>query len=249
MRRGGTSCAPTSRRCSRGRRSRACRCCSRRRRRERGSTRCEAALAALDVEAADGSGHARLAIDRAFAVRGRGTVVTGSLRGGRVAPGDTLRLVPGDRDVRIREVQVRSATVDAATGGRTALLLGGIEAGDIERGAVLTADPDVAATSRLLVSLRRPAGLAARATPESPLTAIGSGCTSGPTRSTRSSSVARASRSTSRMGACSRSSASPGRSRPRPATGSRSGNRHPARPRVAAWSSTRSRRAGSRAGV
>ena len=48
----------------------------------------------------DGPARARLAIDRVFAVRGRGTVVTGSLRGGPIAPGDTLRLVPGDRDVR-----------------------------------------------------------------------------------------------------------------------------------------------------
>ena len=38
-----------------------------------------------------------LAIDRAFSVRGRGVVVTGTLRGGRVARGDRLRLVPGDR--------------------------------------------------------------------------------------------------------------------------------------------------------
>ena len=80
------------------------------------------ALAALVVDAAGPSGRARLAIDRVFAVRGRGTVVTGSLRGGPVAPGDTLRLVPGDREVRVREVQVRSAAVEAATGGRTALL-------------------------------------------------------------------------------------------------------------------------------
>jgi selenocysteine-specific elongation factor len=123
------------------------------------------ALAALVVDGADTTGRPRLAIDRVFAVRGRGTVVTGSLRGGHVTPGDTLRLVPGERAVRVREVQVRSATVSAATGGRTALLLAGVEATDVERGAVLTADPDVVATSRILVALRRPAGLAARAAP------------------------------------------------------------------------------------
>src|SRR5262245_52352072 len=36
----------------------------------------------------------RLAIDRVFMVRGRGTVVTGTLRGAPVARGDILRLVP-----------------------------------------------------------------------------------------------------------------------------------------------------------
>ena len=54
-----------------------------------------------------------LAIDRVFSVKGRGAVVTGTLRGGPLAPGDTLRLVPGERDVRVREIQVHGAAVDA----------------------------------------------------------------------------------------------------------------------------------------
>jgi selenocysteine-specific elongation factor len=102
----------------------------------------------------------RLAIDRAFRVRGRGVVVTGSLRGGRVASGDALRLVPGDRDVRIREVQARGEAIDASDGGRTALLLAGVELDDVSRGAVLTSDLAVVATSRVMVGMRGAAGLA-----------------------------------------------------------------------------------------
>ena len=101
----------------------------------------------------------RLAIDRVFAVKGRGTVVTGSLRGGAVAAGDVLRLVPEGVDVRVREVQVRGATVEAAGGGRTALLVGGVEAGALRRGQVLTTNAAVVATSRVLVAMRPPAGL------------------------------------------------------------------------------------------
>ena len=101
----------------------------------------------------------RLAIDRVFAVRGRGTVVTGSLRGGCVAAGDVLRLLPDGLDARVREVQVRGATVDAADGGRTALLVGGVEAAVLRRGQVLATDPAVVATSRVLVAIRAPAGL------------------------------------------------------------------------------------------
>lgn len=104
-------------------------------------------------------GPPRLAIDRVFAVRGRGTVVTGSLRGGQVTAGMTLRLLPDDHEVRVREVQVRGATVSDAHGGRTALLLGGIEADVLRRGQVLTADPVVAATSRVLVAVRPVAAL------------------------------------------------------------------------------------------
>ncbi len=98
-----------------------------------------------------------LAIDRAFAVKGRGAVVTGTLRGGPLAVGDTLRLVPGDREVRVREIQVHgSATGSVLEGGRTALNLAGIGVDVLHRGDVLTADPEVRATDRALVTFRRP---------------------------------------------------------------------------------------------
>lgn len=117
-----------------------------------------AALAARIAGARAVGGAPRLAIDRVFAVKGRGTVATGSLRGGPVAPGLSMRLVPGDAQARVREVQVRGATVAEAAGGRTALLVGGIEPDALRRGRVLTTDPEVVATSRVLVALRGPAG-------------------------------------------------------------------------------------------
>ncbi len=105
-----------------------------------------------------------LAIDRVFAVKGRGAVVTGTLRGGPLAVGDTLRLVPGDRDVRIREIQVHGSVVSAVNGGgRTALNLAGIGADELHRGDVLTADPDVRASDRALVTFRHPIADRARA--------------------------------------------------------------------------------------
>ena len=57
------------------------------------------------------------AIDRVFAVKGRGTVVTGTLRGRPVEAGTALRIVPGDRSVRVREVQVHGAAVERAGPG------------------------------------------------------------------------------------------------------------------------------------
>lgn len=115
-----------------------------------------------EVPRPGGPNLARLGIDRVFGVKGRGTVVTGSLRGGRIAPGDTLRLVPDGQEVRVREVQVRGMAVPGADGGRTALLVAGVEADALRRGQVLTADPAVVATSRVLVAMRAPAGLDAR---------------------------------------------------------------------------------------
>ncbi len=106
------------------------------------------------------SGGPRLAVDRAFGVRGRGVVVTGSLRGGRLAVGDVLRLVPGDREARVREVQAHGIAVGGSDGGRTALLLAGVDLAQARRGTVLTTDPAVVATSRLMAALRAPADLA-----------------------------------------------------------------------------------------
>jgi len=98
-----------------------------------------------------------LAIDRVFSVKGRGAVVTGTLRGGPLGRGDTLRLVPGDREVRIREVQVHGAAIDAVDGGgRTALNVAAIGIEDLHRGMVLTADPRVRATDRVLVTFATP---------------------------------------------------------------------------------------------
>jgi selenocysteine-specific elongation factor len=86
--------------------------------------------------------------------------VTGSLRGGSVTPGTTLRIVPGGGAARVRETQARGATVRVADVGRTALLLGRVVSGGPGRGAVLTTDPRVVGTSRVLVAIRPSAGLA-----------------------------------------------------------------------------------------
>jgi selenocysteine-specific elongation factor len=97
----------------------------------------------------------RLAIDRMFSVRGRGLVVTGTLRGGPLSRNAAMRLVPGDAVGRARELQVHSRTVDSAGPGRTAINLAGIEPDVVHRGTVLTDDPAIVATDRLLVRLSR----------------------------------------------------------------------------------------------
>ena len=119
------------------------------------------------VDAGSDSGaSSRLAIDRVFSIRGRGTVVTGTLRGAPVERGAILRVVPGPdgRTVRVREVQVHGRTVDVAGPGRVALNLAGEGVDHLERGMVLTTDPAVVASDRLLVALRPvavlPGGLA-----------------------------------------------------------------------------------------
>jgi selenocysteine-specific elongation factor len=106
----------------------------------------------------------RLAIDRAFSVKGRGLVVTGSLRGGPVSRGVSLRLEPGGQTARARELQVHGrATEQVLAGGRVALNLAGIDAKQVTRGTVLTDDPAVVATDRIVAILRPPTDLGRRA--------------------------------------------------------------------------------------
>ncbi len=101
-------------------------------------------------------GPRRLAIDRAFAVRGRGAVVTGTLRAGSLAIGETLRVEPAGREARIRGLHVHHAAAEHAAAGRVAVKLAGVDLVELSRGSMLTADPAIVATDRLLVALARP---------------------------------------------------------------------------------------------
>jgi selenocysteine-specific elongation factor len=78
----------------------------------------------------------RLPVDRAFARRGFGTVVTGTAWGGKLRDGDEIEVRPGGRRARVRGVQVHGATVaEAEAGARTALNLAGVEMEEVSRGS------------------------------------------------------------------------------------------------------------------
>ena len=100
---------------------------------------------------ADATRPARLPIDRAFHLKGLGVVVTGTLASGRVAPGDELAVVPGERTARVRSVQVHGAPREEALAGeRTSLQLAGVELGELERGQQLAPAGALATTHRML---------------------------------------------------------------------------------------------------
>jgi len=96
----------------------------------------------------------RLPIDRVFALAGAGTVVTGSTWSGTVSAGATVRLLPLDRDVRVRSIQVHSQDAEqAGPGRRTALALVGVDKDEIDRGQVAVTGTGWAPTSTLDVAL------------------------------------------------------------------------------------------------
>jgi selenocysteine-specific elongation factor len=80
----------------------------------------------------------RLFVDRAFAIKGAGTVVTGTLTGGCLAAGDEVELFPAGTRARIRSLQTHKRAVDRACHViRVAANLVGAERGGLERGVVL----------------------------------------------------------------------------------------------------------------
>jgi selenocysteine-specific elongation factor len=100
-------------------------------------------------------GLAYLPVDRAFSRPGFGTVVTGTLRRGRLAAGDMVEIAPGGPAARIRGLQVHGAAVPtAAPGQRVAVNLRGVQAGQLARGAALATPGALPPSAWLSVRLR-----------------------------------------------------------------------------------------------
>ena len=53
----------------------------------------------------------RLNIDRAFQVKGFGTVITGTLTEGKISVGDELEVYPHDIKTKVRNIQVHKQDV------------------------------------------------------------------------------------------------------------------------------------------
>ena len=103
--------------------------------------------ATLDVLVSDtppsaDRGRPRLWIDRVFAPKGSGTVVTGTLTGGQLHRDDLVRIEPGAHTARIRSIQTLGSSVEQiGAGNRVALNLNGVSHDEIARGhAVVSPD-------------------------------------------------------------------------------------------------------------
>ena len=100
-------------------------------------------------------GYARLPIDRVFTIAGFGTVVTGTLWSGQIKVGDTLELMPVQKMVKVRTLQVHNEKVPTAYAGqRVAVNLQGIEVGDIKRGYLLADSGYLTPSHRVDTKLR-----------------------------------------------------------------------------------------------
>ena len=98
----------------------------------------------------------RLAIDRAFTVKGAGLVVTGTALSGEVKVGDTLWLTGVNKPVRVRGMHAQNQPTEKATAGqRIALnIAGDAEKEQLNRGDWLLADAPPEPFERVIVSLQ-----------------------------------------------------------------------------------------------
>lgn len=104
-------------------------------------------------------GTVRMPVDRAFTVKGFGTVVTGTLLTGSIRVDDELVLLPGGRPTKVRGLQVHGQSAATASAGqRVAANLGGLELQDIGRGDSLLTPGTLAPTRMLDARLQAVAG-------------------------------------------------------------------------------------------
>jgi selenocysteine-specific elongation factor len=111
-----------------------------------------AALAAIAAEVPERptDGPLLLPIDRAFTLKGFGTIVTGTLLSGQLAEGEPVDLcptTPGTGTLRARTVQIHGAPAPRALAGqRTAVNLPGVDPAAIHRGQALVRAGEVRPT-------------------------------------------------------------------------------------------------------
>jgi selenocysteine-specific elongation factor len=100
-------------------------------------------------------GRPRLPVDRVFSIAGFGTVVTGTLRDGKLQVGEDVEILPQVLHGRIRGLQTHKQMEDfAVPGSRTAINISGVSTDQIQRGDVVTHVGDYSSTRRLDVRFR-----------------------------------------------------------------------------------------------
>ena len=97
----------------------------------------------------------RIWVDRSFAAKGSGTVITGTLTGSSLSVGDELLVQPTNIVVKVRGIQSNGVSLDKLeAGNRCALNLTGIDHLDINRGDVLVVAGQWLGTNKFDASLK-----------------------------------------------------------------------------------------------
>ena len=118
--------------------------------------------AAQSIPAHTDWGQPRLAVDRVFSLQGIGTIATGTLTGGIIKQGQSIKAIPPGKTSRIRSVQSHNQGKNHAfPGSRTALSLSELTREELPRGATLTLSELSETTQTIDVCLERSSRLPA----------------------------------------------------------------------------------------
>ena len=104
----------------------------------------------------DSSSAPAIRIDQAFSVRGVGEVALGFVTMGTVRKFDKLEILPGNREVIIRSIQVHDKDVGSAEAGvRIGIAVKGAESKDMGRGCIICGPGQAECGSRIELSFTR----------------------------------------------------------------------------------------------
>ena len=93
----------------------------------------------------------RLPVDRAFSLTGFGTIITGTLWSGEIHVGDTLELLPQEKKVKIRNIQVHGEDKTSAEAGqRVALNIPDIAVKEVVTGSILIKEHFIEPTYKIV---------------------------------------------------------------------------------------------------
>lgn len=110
---------------------------------------------AKSMKGRSGEAPLRLPIDDVFTIHGHGTVVRGTIFNGSISTDSELKILPQDKNVRIKQLQVHHDLVQKAVAGqRTAVNIAGVDYKEVKRGDVLVSSDLYKPTQRLDVILR-----------------------------------------------------------------------------------------------
>ncbi len=104
----------------------------------------------------DTSSPGMVVVDHSFSVKGVGEVILGFVRKGVVRKYDKLTLLPANKEVMLRSIQMQDEDhEEAEAGSRVGLAMKGATLDDMRRGSVLCASDNVSTSTMLKLSFKK----------------------------------------------------------------------------------------------
>ncbi len=98
----------------------------------------------------------KIVVDHSFSVKGVGEVILGFVSKGTVRKYDKLKLLPADKEVIVRSIQIQDEDYEEAeAGSRVGLAIKGATVEEMKRGSILTASDSVGTDMKLTLSFEK----------------------------------------------------------------------------------------------